>query len=184
MPYALIDGCYLNVNKAGSDTQLAHSHRAPYGLLLLVLFSYTSPRVALVLGLVSVVFHLPSASPSQTQVEQHLVDGKPMRLLVHRKGSTRAFPPHHPLIPADYQLIGQPVLVGGSMGTSSYVLTGTEEGFKATFGSTCHGAGENEGRSTNSTLPLIHGLFQVIHTRLPPDMPHIALLSPQTPIIL
>ncbi len=47
-----------------------------------------------------------------------------MKLLVHRKGSTRAFPPHHPLIPADYQLIGQPVLVGGTMGTSSYVLTG------------------------------------------------------------
>lgn len=45
-------------------------------------------------------------------------------LLVHRKGSTRAFPPHHPLIPVDYQLTGQPVLIGGTMGTCSYVLTG------------------------------------------------------------
>ena len=43
---------------------------------------------------------------------------------MHRKGSTRAFPPHHPLIPVDYQLTGQPVLIGGSMGTCSYVLTG------------------------------------------------------------
>ena len=58
------------------------------------------------------------------QVEEHLVDGERKRLLVHRKGSTRAFPPHHPLIPVDYQLIGQPVLIGGSMGTCSYVLTG------------------------------------------------------------
>ena len=58
------------------------------------------------------------------QVEEHLVGGKLKRLLVHRKGATRAFPPHHPLIPVDYQLTGQPVLIGGTMGTCSYVLTG------------------------------------------------------------
>merc|ERR1719245_714899 len=75
------------------------------------------------------------------KVEQHLVDGKPKTLLVHRKGSTRAFPPHHPLIPVDYQLTGQPVLIGGTMGTCSYVLTGTQQGMTETFGSTCHGAG-------------------------------------------
>lgn len=74
------------------------------------------------------------------KVEEHMVDGKPRTLLVHRKGSTRAFPPHHPLIPVDYQLTGQPVLVGGTMGTCSYVLTGTEKGMSETFGSTCHGA--------------------------------------------
>ena len=50
------------------------------------------------------------------QVEQHIVDGELKQLLVHRKGSTRAFPPHHPLIPVDYQLTGQPVLIGGTMG--------------------------------------------------------------------
>jgi tRNA-splicing ligase RtcB len=75
------------------------------------------------------------------KVEEHLVDGRMKTLLVHRKGSTRAFPPHHPLIPVDYQLTGQPVLIGGTMGTCSYVLTGTDEGMKNTFGSTCHGAG-------------------------------------------
>jgi tRNA-splicing ligase RtcB len=75
------------------------------------------------------------------KVEEHMVDGKQKTLLVHRKGSTRAFPPHHPLIPVDYQLTGQPVLIGGTMGTCSYVLTGTEQGMGDTFGTTCHGAG-------------------------------------------
>lgn len=75
------------------------------------------------------------------KIEEHIVEGKQKTLLVHRKGSTRAFPPHHPLIPVDYQLTGQPVLIGGTMGTCSYVLTGTEQGMKETFGSTCHGAG-------------------------------------------
>ena len=73
--------------------------------------------------------------------EEHIVDGRQRTLLVHRKGATRAFPPHHPLIPVDYQLTGQPVLIGGTMGTCSYVLTGTEQGMLETFGSTCHGAG-------------------------------------------
>ena len=74
------------------------------------------------------------------QVEKHMIDGQMKTLLVHRKGSTRAFPPHHPLIPVDYQLCGQPVLIGGTMGTCSYVLTGTDKGMADTFGSTCHGA--------------------------------------------
>jgi tRNA-splicing ligase RtcB len=73
--------------------------------------------------------------------EEHMVDGSPRTLLVHRKGATRAFPPHHPLVPAAYQQVGQPVLIGGTMGTSSYILTGTETGMRDTFGSTCHGAG-------------------------------------------
>lgn len=79
--------------------------------------------------------------------EQHMVDGKLKQLLVHRKGATRAFPPHHPLIPVDYQFIGQPVLIGGTMGTHSYVLTGTQKGMDETFGSTCHGAGRAQSRN-------------------------------------
>lgn len=75
------------------------------------------------------------------KIEDHMVDGKKRRVLVHRKGATRAFGPGHEMIPADYRGIGQPVLVGGTMGTSSYVLTGTEKGMLETFGSTCHGAG-------------------------------------------
>lgn len=79
-------------------------------------------------------------SHNVAKIEEHMVGGKQKQLLVHRKGATRAFPPHHPLIPVDYQLTGQPVLVGGTMGTCSYVLTGTEKGMTETFGSTCHGA--------------------------------------------
>lgn len=75
------------------------------------------------------------------KVEKHVVDGVQKTLLVHRKGSTRAFPPMHPNIPKDYQSIGQPVLIGGTMGTCSYVLVGTQQGMTETFGSTCHGAG-------------------------------------------
>ena len=81
------------------------------------------------------------------KVEEHMVDGKLKTLLVHRKGSTRAFPPHHPLIPVDYQYTGQPVLIGGTMGTCSYILTGTEKGMRETFGSTCHGAGRARSRN-------------------------------------
>lgn len=81
------------------------------------------------------------------KVEQHEVDGRMKTLLVHRKGATRAFPPNHPLVPTDYQNIGQPVLIGGTMGTCSYVLLGTEEGMKSTFGSTCHGAGRAMSRN-------------------------------------
>lgn len=81
------------------------------------------------------------------KVETHVVDGVQRQLLVHRKGATRAFPPFHPLIPADYQLTGQPVLVGGTMGTCSYVLLGTETGMRETFGSTCHGAGRAQSRA-------------------------------------
>ena len=55
------------------------------------------------------------------KVEKHVVDGEEKTLLVHRKGSTRAFPPHHPSLPDDYKSIGQPVLIGGTMGTCSYV---------------------------------------------------------------
>ncbi|HIE09747.1 MAG TPA: RtcB family protein [Armatimonadetes bacterium] len=75
------------------------------------------------------------------KIEEHEVDGRRLKLCVHRKGATRAFPPGHPAIPKDYEDIGQPVLVPGDMGTFSYVLVGTERAMKETFGSTCHGAG-------------------------------------------
>ncbi len=75
------------------------------------------------------------------KIETHTVNGKKKKLCVHRKGATRAFPPHHPDIPSDYQSIGQPVLIPGDMGRCSYVLVGTERAMEETFGSTCHGAG-------------------------------------------
>lgn len=74
------------------------------------------------------------------KVEEHDVDGKRLKLAVHRKGATRAFPPGHSELPAHYQAIGQPVLIPGDMGRASFVLVGTGA-MEQTFGSTCHGAG-------------------------------------------
>ena len=73
--------------------------------------------------------------------ETHKINGRKMKLCVHRKGATRAFGPGHPEIPKDYRDIGQPVLIPGSMGTPSYILVGTEKAMEETFGSTCHGSG-------------------------------------------
>ncbi|MFH1501460.1 MAG: RtcB family protein [Candidatus Eisenbacteria bacterium] len=75
------------------------------------------------------------------KLERHDVDGRERRLCVHRKGATRAFPAGHPDIPAAYRSVGQPVLVPGDMGRSSYVCVGTEMAMADTFGSSCHGAG-------------------------------------------
>ena len=77
--------------------------------------------------------------------EKYLINGKETEVAVHRKGATRAFPPGHSEIPKKYQLVGQPVLIPGSMGTASYVLVGTKEGEEAFF-STCHGSGRTMSR--------------------------------------
>lgn len=73
--------------------------------------------------------------------EDHDVDGKRMKLCVHRKGATRAFAPGRQEVPAAYRDVGQPVIIPGSMGSASYVLAGTNKAMEMTFGSTCHGAG-------------------------------------------
>jgi len=75
------------------------------------------------------------------KIEKHDVDGKMKELYVHRKGSTRAFGPGREEIPKAHRDAGQVVIIGGTMGTSSYILKGTEYGMKSTFGSSCHGAG-------------------------------------------
>jgi len=75
------------------------------------------------------------------KLEEHKVDGESRPLLIHRKGATRAFPQGHPSVPEDYQEVGQPVLIPGTMGTESYVLVGTLQAMDETWGSTCHGAG-------------------------------------------
>ena len=81
------------------------------------------------------------------KVEEHTVDGKSRKLYVHRKGATRAFGPGHPSLPADLRKVGQPVLIGGTMGTASYILAGTEKSMSLTFGSCCHGAGRAMSRT-------------------------------------
>ncbi|MBI4165171.1 MAG: RtcB family protein [Acidobacteria bacterium] len=75
------------------------------------------------------------------KLERHSVKGRETNVMVHRKGATRAFPAGRPEVPEVYKLVGQPVLIPGSMGTASYVLVGSEGAMQETFGTTCHGAG-------------------------------------------
>jgi tRNA-splicing ligase RtcB len=75
------------------------------------------------------------------KIEEHIVDSRKLKVCVHRKGATRAFPPEHKDVPQCYQKIGQPVLVPGDMGRCSFIAVGTDKAMKESFGSTCHGAG-------------------------------------------
>ena len=81
------------------------------------------------------------------KVETHNVDGKKQKVLVHRKGATRSFGPGHPDVPAAYREVGQPVIIGGSMETGSYLLIGTQKAMDETFGSTAHGSGRTMSRT-------------------------------------
>jgi tRNA-splicing ligase RtcB len=80
------------------------------------------------------------------KIEEHQVNGNKQKLIVHRKGATRAFPPGNSELPEHFRESGQPVLIPGSMGTYSYVLSGTQKSMEETFGSTCHGAGRQMSR--------------------------------------
>jgi tRNA-splicing ligase RtcB len=85
-------------------------------------------------------------SHNTCKVETHTIDGEAKKLYVHRKGATRAFGPGHPTLPEALRAAGQPVLIGGSMGTESYVLVGSSEGEERAFASACHGAGRQMSR--------------------------------------
>ncbi len=93
------------------------------------------------------VYQIYDIAHNMAKIEEHEVDGRRMRVCVHRKGATRAFGPGSPVLPDIYRDIGQPVLVPGSMGTASWVLVGTEGSMAQSFGSTCHGAGRTMSRS-------------------------------------
>jgi tRNA-splicing ligase RtcB len=90
---------------------------------------------------------LYDVSHNTAKFEEHSVDGKMKKLLIHRKGATRAFGINTPDLPDEYKPFGQPVLIGGSMGTSSYILAGTNESMGIAFGSACHGAGRSLSRT-------------------------------------
>ncbi len=81
------------------------------------------------------------------KIEDHEVEGKKMKLNVHRKGATRAFPPAHPVLPKDYKSIGQPALIPGTMGSASYLCVGRPKAMELSFGSTAHGSGRVMSRS-------------------------------------
>jgi tRNA-splicing ligase RtcB len=102
-------------------------------------FAAVAPRAQLAL--------LYDVSHNTCKVEEHVLDGQPRQLYVHRKGATRAFGPGHPDLPAALRDGSQPVLIGGSMGTSSYILCGTRETEQRAFSSACHGAGRSISRN-------------------------------------
>ena len=98
---------------------------------------------------------LYDVSHNTCKLEEHRVDGRKRRLFVHRKGATRAFGPGHPELPADLRSVGQPVLIGGTMGTASYCMVGTNQGSEVAFASACHGAGR--AMSRNAAAKRWHG---------------------------
>ncbi|MBU0677049.1 MAG: RtcB family protein [Verrucomicrobia bacterium] len=90
---------------------------------------------------------LYDVSHNTCREESHSVDGVERKLFVHRKGATNALGPGHPDVAASLRKFGQPVLIGGTMGTASYILAGTRESLETAFGSSCHGAGRNMSRN-------------------------------------
>jgi len=122
---------YLGAMRAGINCALANRQMLTH--LVREVFAELLPAARLVL--------LYDVSHNTCKVETHIVDGRARRLFVHRKGATRAFGPGHPELPPALRAAGQPVLIGGSMGTSSYVLAGVESAETLAFSSACHGAG-------------------------------------------
>ena len=122
---------YLGAMRAAINCALANRQILTH--LVRDSFAHVLPNATLPL--------LYDVSHNTCKVEDHIVDGEKRKLYVHRKGATRAFGPGHPDVPGAFRAAGQPVLIGGSMGTSSYVLAGTKEAEARSFSSACHGAG-------------------------------------------
>jgi tRNA-splicing ligase RtcB len=111
------------------------------------------------------LFQIYDIAHNMAKIESHTVGGRRLTLCVHRKGATRAFGPGSEVLPAAYRDIGQPVLVPGSMGTSSWVLVGTAGAMDQTFGSTCHGAGRTMSRHQAKRSVNGAGLRQELEAR-------------------
>jgi len=99
------------------------------------------------------------------KIEQHPVKGRTRTLCVHRKGATRAFGPGHPDLPERYQKTGQPVIIPGDMGRSSYLLAGTQKAMEETFGSACHGAGRLKSRHDAKRSLHLHDLMDQLKAK-------------------
>lgn len=127
---------YLGAMRAAINCALANRQIITH--LTRQAFAETLPEAELSL--------LYDVSHNTCKVEPHTVDGETRNLFVHRKGATRAFGPGHPDLPAALQETGQPVLIGGSMGTESYILVGTAAGEQLSLSSSCHGAGRRMSR--------------------------------------
>jgi tRNA-splicing ligase RtcB len=122
---------YLGAMRAGINCALANRQIITH--LTRRAFAEVLPEASLEL--------LYDVSHNTCKVERHVVDGRERELHVHRKGATRAFGPGHAALPPEYREVGQPVIIGGSMGTASYILAGTRESEQRAYSSSCHGAG-------------------------------------------
>lgn len=127
---------YLGAMRAAINCAFANRQIITH--LVREVFADVLPQANLVL--------LYDVSHNTCKVEQHLIDGSLRELFVHRKGATRAFGPGHADITPALRSAGQPVLIGGTMGTASYILAGTKESMALSFGSACHGAGRSMSR--------------------------------------
>ncbi len=127
---------YLGAMRAGINCALANRQILTH--LTREIFADVLPKADLVL--------LYDVSHNTCKEEEHLVNGARRRLFVHRKGATRAFGPGHPELTTSLRATGQPVLIGGTMGTESHVLVGTTDGMALSLGSACHGAGRRMSR--------------------------------------
>ena len=133
---SIIGERYLGAMRAAINCALANREIITH--LTRQVFADLLPKASLVL--------LYDVSHNTCKVEDHLINGRRRRLYVHRKGATRALGPDHPDLPKCFRQVGQPVLIGGSMGTASYVLAGNRESEKLSFSSACHGAGRSMSR--------------------------------------
>jgi tRNA-splicing ligase RtcB len=143
---------YLGAMRAAINCALAN--RQVIGALMRRVFARHFPSAKLRL--------LYDVSHNTCKAEEHEVEGKKRVLFVHRKGATRAFGPGHDAVPVEYRAVGQPVLIGGTMGTASYVLAGTSLSESRAFSSSCHGAGRRmsrtQAKATWEGKPLIREL--------------------------
>jgi tRNA-splicing ligase RtcB len=128
---------YIGAMRAATNCALANRQIITH--LVRETFGRVIPTASLTL--------LYDVSHNTCKIERHSVDGAARELFVHRKGATRAFGPGHPDLPPSLQKVGQPVLIGGTMGTESYILVGTGESERLAFSSACHGAGRSMSRT-------------------------------------
>ncbi|MGD2053737.1 MAG: RtcB family protein, partial [Gammaproteobacteria bacterium] len=127
---------YLGAMRAGINCALANREIITHLTREAVHWIFPDARLEL----------LYDVSHNTCKLEQHEIDGKTREVYVHRKGATRAYGPGHPELPADLRDAGQPVLIGGTMGTASYILAGTRQSMGLAYGSACHGAGRSMSR--------------------------------------
>ncbi len=127
---------YLGAMRAGINCALANRQILTH--LVREVFEQAAAK--------AVIRLLYDVSHNTCQEEEHVVEGRRKKLFVHRKGATRAWGPGRLELPGEYRNFGQPVLIGGTMGTASYILVGVGENENLSFGSACHGAGRNMSR--------------------------------------